>query len=158
MSRPRRALSPPAAVGPAAATTTVAGPGPAAAAGAAPAAAAHVVAITVDVLRPPPADIALREDLEAEGFGDKDPRRFNFRRAWSSGGDDVVAGTDADNWSTAEFRAFVWGNADGRGDDIFRLIGTRDLVNEFDPDIGPRHGLRHVTLGREMCAARGCTA
>ena len=51
--------------------------------------------------------------------------------------DDVVAGTDADNWSTAEFRAFVWGDADGRGDDIFRLIGTRDLVNEFDPDVGP---------------------
>ena len=80
MSRPRRAL-PRAAVGPAAATTTVVGPGPAAAADEAPAAAAHVVAITVDVLRPPPADIALREDLEAEGFGDKDPRRFNFRRA-----------------------------------------------------------------------------
>ena len=73
----------------------------------------------------------------ATGFGDKDPRRFNFRRAWSSGDDDVVAGTDADNWSTAEFRAFVWGNADGRGDDIFQLIGTRDLVNEFDPDVGP---------------------
>ena len=47
------------------------------------------------------------------------------------------SGTDADNWSTAEFRAFVWDNADGRGDDIFRLIGTRDLVNEFDPDVGP---------------------
>ena len=44
---------------------------------------------------------------------------------------------DVDNWSTAEFRAFVLGNADGRGDDIFRLIGTRDLVNEFDPDVGP---------------------
>ena len=137
VSRPRHVLSPRAADGPAAATTTVTGPGPEAAAVAAPAAAAHVVAITVDVLRPPPADIALREALEAEGFGDKDPRRFNFRRAWSSGDDDVVAGTDADNWSTAEFRAFVWGNADGRGDDIFRLIGTRDLVNEFDPDVGP---------------------
>ena len=49
----------------------------------------------------------------------------------------IVAGTDVDNWSTAEFRAFVWGNADGRGDYIFRLIGTRDLVNEFDPDVGP---------------------
>ena len=98
VSRPRRALSPPSAVGPAAATTTAAGPGPAAAAVAAPAAADHVVATTVDVLRPPPAVIALREDLEAEGFGDKDPRRFNFQRAWSSGDDDVVAVTDADNW------------------------------------------------------------
>ena len=117
------------------------GTGQAAAAFAVPAAATHVrvvaITVTVDVLWPPPADIALREAREAEGFGDKDPRRFNFRRAWSSGDDDVVTGTDADNWSTAEFRAFVWGNADGRGDDIFRLIGTRDLVNEFDPDVGP---------------------
>ena len=79
-----------------------------------------VIAITVDVLQPPPADIALREAFEAEGFGEKDPRRFNFRRVWSSGDDDVVAGTDTDNWSAAEFRpgAFVWGNANagGRGE------------------------------------------
>ena len=26
----------------------------------------------------------------------------------------------------------MWGIADGRGDNLFGLIGTRDLVNEFD--------------------------
>ena len=78
----------------------------------------------------------MREALEAEGVGDNNPRRLNFRRAWSSGDDVIVAGSDADTWSTAEFRAFVWGNADGRGDAIFRLTGTRDLVNEFDPGVG----------------------
>ena len=78
-----------------------------------------------------------REAYEDEGFGGKDPRRFNFRRAWPSGDDDVVAGTDADNWNTAKFRAFVWGDADGRANDILRLTGTRDLVNEFDLDVGP---------------------
>ena len=48
----------------------------------------------------------------------------------------ALPGTDADNWSTAEFWAFVWGNADGRGDDMFRLTGTRDLVNALDPGVG----------------------
>ena len=41
------------------------------------------------------------------------------------------------NWSSIEFRAFVWDNADGRGDDIFTLAGTRDLATEFDPATGP---------------------
>ena len=51
---------------------------------------------------------------------------------------DTHTGTDdADNWNAAGIRAFVWGNVDGRGDDIFRLTGTRDLVNEFDPGVGP---------------------
>ena len=105
----------------------------AAAAAAAAAAPAHVISIAIDVIRPSPADIALRENLEDEDFSDKDPRRFNFRRAWSTGDDDVVAATDAGNWGSAEFRSFVWGNADGRGDNLFRLIGTLDLVNEFSP-------------------------
>jgi len=103
------------------------------AAAAAAAAPARVISIAIDVIRPSPADVALRENLEDEDFSDKDPRRFNFRRAWSNGDDDVVAATDAGNWSSAEFRSFVWGNADGRGDNLFRLIGTLDLVNEFDP-------------------------
>ena len=103
------------------------------AAAAAAAAPARVTSIAIDVIRPSPADVALRENLEDEDFSDKDPRRFNFRRAWSNGDDDVVAATDAGNWSSAEFRSFVWGNADGRGDNLFRLIGTLDLVNEFDP-------------------------
>jgi hypothetical protein len=108
-----------------------------AAAAAAPA-AASVVAISIDAGRPSPADIAQRETLEDEDFSDKDPRRFNFRRAWSSGDDDVVAATDADNWSSVEFRTFVWNNADGRGDESFQLIGTRDLANEFDPAVPAR--------------------
>ena len=108
VSRPRCALSPPAAVGPAAAA--VACTGPAAAAVAALAAAAHVVAITVDVLRPPPADIALREAFEDEDFGDKDPRRFNFRRAWSSGDVDVVAGTTSSSGCTTSARWWMYAN------------------------------------------------
>jgi hypothetical protein len=56
---------------------------------------------------------------------------------WSDGGDDVVAATDPDNWSSIEFRAFAWDNADGRGNDFFALAGTRDLATEFDPATGP---------------------
>ena len=37
-----------------------------------------------------------------------------------------------------EFRTFVWNNADRRGEDLFQLIGTRDLVNEFDPAVPAR--------------------
>ena len=58
-----------------------------------------MISIAIDVIRPSPADIALRENLEDEDFSDKDPRRFNFRRAWSTGDDDVVAATDAGNWA-----------------------------------------------------------
>ena len=44
-------------------------------------------------------DVALRENLEPEDedLSDKDLQRFNFRRAWSTGDDDVVAATDAGN-------------------------------------------------------------
>jgi hypothetical protein len=113
---------------------------PRAAASAAAAAApapASVVDITIDTQRPSPQDIALRESAEDDDFSDRDPRRFNYRRVWSDGGDDVVAATDPDNWSSIEFRAFVWDNADGRGNDIFELAGTRDLATEFDPATGP---------------------
>ena len=85
-------------------------------------------------MRPTPADVRRREDAEGEDFSDRDPRRFNYRRAWSSGDDDVVAAADGVNWNSAEFRTFVWSNADGRGNDLFNLIKTRDLNNEFDPD------------------------
>ena len=83
-------------------------PSPAAAA----LATAHVVLIAIDDVRPIPAEIARREDFEDEDFTDKDPRRFNYRRVWSSGDDDVVAANNAGNWSSMEFRTFVWNNAD----------------------------------------------
>ena len=59
--------------------------------------------------RPPSlAAVSLREILEDKDFSDKDPRPFNFRRAWSSGDHDVVAAaTYAGNWSSAEFWSFV---------------------------------------------------
>ena len=38
-----------------------------------------------------------------------------------------------DNWDSIEFRTFVWDNADGRGEELFELTGTRDLVSQFDP-------------------------
>ena len=88
VARQRRALLPPAAA--AAATGTAA----AAAAVAVPAAATDVVAITVEVPRPPPAGTVTREAFEGEGVGDKDPRSFNFRCARSSGDDVVVATVD----------------------------------------------------------------
>ena len=109
-----------------------------AAAGAAPVAAAiaappFVVSIEIDV--PRPTDVAAREDREDEDFGLKDPRRFNFRRTWSDGDSDVVAADHVDNWDSIEFRAFVWDNADGRGRELFELIGTHDLVSQFDPTV-----------------------
>ena len=109
-----------------------------AAAGAAPIAAAiaaplFVVSIEIDV--PRPTDVAAREDREDEDFGLKDPRRFNFRRTWSDGDSDVVAADHVDNWDSIEFRAFVWNNADGRGRELFELIGTHDLVSQFDPTV-----------------------
>ena len=96
-------------------------------------AAPTVVAITIDVGRPSPADVTAQEAREDEDFGPKDPRRFNFRRSWSDGDTDVVAVDYIDNWDSIEFRAFVWDNADGRGEELFELTGTRDLVSQFDP-------------------------
>ena len=113
---------------------TAAAPSPAAVA----LATAHVVLIAIDDVRQIPAEIARREDFEDEDFTDKDPRRFNYRRVWSSGDDDVVAANNAGNWSSMEFRTFVWNSADGRGEDLFQLIGTRYLVNEFDPAVPAR--------------------
>ena len=44
-------------------------------------ATARVISVAIDVIRPSPADIALRENLEDEYSSDKNQRRFNFRCA-----------------------------------------------------------------------------
>ena len=56
-------------------------------------------------------------------------------KLWSSGNDEVVNPLVKGVWDTLEFRGFVWNNADGRGSNLFELVGTRDLLRQFDPDI-----------------------
>ena len=43
-------------------------------------------------------------------------------------------------WDTLEFCVFVWNNADGRGSNLFELVGTRDLLLQFDPGISADSG------------------
>ena len=76
-----------------------------------------------------------RERNEDEDFGERDPRRFNFVRTWTYGSADVVSALDAGNWDSIEFRHFIcqWNNADGLGNNLFELVGTADLVRQFDP-------------------------
>ena len=93
------------------------------------------ISIGIADVRPTPSEVRARENDEDEEFGARDPRRLNFRRAWSSGNDEVVNPLVKGMWDTLEFRGFVWNNADGRGSNLFELVGTRDLLRQFDPDI-----------------------
>ena len=83
------------------------------------------ISIGVADVRPTPYEVRARENDKDEEFGARDPRRLNFRRVWSSGDDEVVNPLATGMLDTLEFRGFVWNNANGRGSNLFELVGTR---------------------------------